>query len=416
MSEFAGDRAFPRWLVVLLGVAATVVGVAGLRSSAEILAPILLALMLVIAAHPVLSWARAHGAPQWLAVTLALVVLYTVVLALVVTLVISFARLTALLLQYRDQIGGLLGDVRSLLISAGVGREQVASAFAGIDSQSVLAFVSGLVSGLLGALGTLVFVLVTVLFMGVDAGGLPDRLRAVPGVSPHLGTALGTFAERTRRYLVVSTVFGLIVAVIDTVALLLLGVPLPILWGLLSWITNYIPNIGFLIGLAPPTVLALLVGGPRVALLVVVVYCVANFVVQSVIQPAVIGDAVGLSVTVTFLSLVAWTWVLGPLGALLAVPLSLLVKAVLLDADPERAWARTLVSGPPGTGRSTRRRRARGPDAEVAPPRGDDVVTAADTLGAPSSEADDRSPHRDRGRPRPTEGRETAEDHPRGAE
>jgi predicted PurR-regulated permease PerM len=182
MSEFAGDRAFPRWLVVLLGVAATVVGVAGLRSSAEILAPILLALMLVIAAHPVLSWARAHGAPQWLAVTLALVVLYTVVLGLVVTLVISVARLAALLPQYRDQIGGLLGDVRSLLTSAGVGREQVASAFAGIDPQSVLGFVSGIVSGLLGALGTLVFVLATVLFMGVDASGLPDRLRAVPGV------------------------------------------------------------------------------------------------------------------------------------------------------------------------------------------------------------------------------------------
>jgi AI-2 transport protein TqsA len=416
MSEFAGERAFPRWLTVLLGIASTVIAVAGFRSAAEIIAPIFLALVLVIAAHPVLTWARAHGAPQWLAVALALLVLYAIVIGLAVTLGISVARLAALLPQYRNEIDGLLGDVRSLLTSAGVGREQVASAFAGIDPQSVLGFVSGLVSGLLGALGTLVFVLATALFMGVDASRLPDRLRAVPGVSRNLSRALGTFAERTRRYLVVSTVFGLIVAVIDTVALLLLGIPLAILWGLLSWITSYIPNIGFLIGLTPPTLLALLVDGPRLAGLVVLVYCVANFVIQSIIQPAVVGDAVGLSVTVTFLSLIAWTWVLGPLGALLALPLSLLAKAVLLDADPERAWARTLVSSPPGTG-SAQPRPTPESDAAQTPPEGDEPIPVAPTLGTPSeAEADEHRPGHERGRPGPAEGRAPAEDHPRGAE
>lgn len=392
MSEFAGERAFPRWLTVLLGVASTVVAVAGFRSAAEIIAPVFLALVLVIAAHPVLTWARAHGAPQWLAVTLALVALYTIVLGVAVSLVISVARLAALLPRYHDEIDGLLTDVRSLLASVGVGREEVASAFAGIDPGSVLGFVSGLVSGLLGALGTVAFVLATALFMGVDASGLPDRLRAVPGVSPGLSRALAGFTVRTRRYLVVSTVFGLIVAAIDTVALLLLGIPLPLLWGLLAWITNYIPNIGFLVGLAPPTVLALLVDGPRLALLVVLIYCVANLVIQSVIQPAVVGDAVGLSVTVTFLSLVAWTWVLGPLGALLAIPLSLLAKAVLLDADPERAWARTLVSSPPGSGGEQGRAEPLEPDA------------------------DEHLPGQERRRPRPADGRAIAEDHPRGAE
>jgi AI-2 transport protein TqsA len=139
-------------------------------------------------------------------------------------------------------------------------------------------------------------------------------------------------------------VFGLIVAVVDTVMLWALGVPLPLLWGLLSFITNYIPNIGFIIGLVPPALLALLEGGVEQMTMVIVLYCVVNFVIQSVIQPKVVGDAVGLSATVSFLSLVFWTWVLGPLGALLAIPLSLLTKGLLVDIDPTTRWINPLIS------------------------------------------------------------------------
>jgi predicted PurR-regulated permease PerM len=286
--------------------------------------------------------------------------------------VFSLARLATLLPQYSEQLEGLLDDIRSLLSSAGVGRDEVEGAFADVDTGSVLDFVSGVVTGLLGAVTNLLFVLSTILFMTFDARSLPDRLRAVPGASPTLAAALDGFAQKTRSYLLVSTVFGLIVAVIDSIALLLLGIPLPLLWGLLSWITNYIPNIGFILGLVPPALLGLLVDGPRLALLVVLVYCVANVVIQSVLQPKVVGDAVGLSVTVTFLSLVVWTWILGPLGAILAVPLTLLVKAVLLDADPEREWARTLVSSPPSPPKEHRRRRGQSPVEDAVPgPRPD---------------------------------------------
>ena len=100
-----------------------------------------------------------------------------------------------------------------------------------------------------------------------------------------LVTALGGFARGTRSYLVVSTVFGLIVAVLDGLFLWFVGVPLALLWGLLAFVTNYIPNVGFIIGLAPPAVLSLLQGGPRLMITVIVAYCVINFVFQSVIQP-----------------------------------------------------------------------------------------------------------------------------------
>ena len=80
---------------------------------------------------------------------------------------------------------------------------------------------------------------------------------------------------------------------------------------------------------------------------VIVAYSVINFVIQSVIQPKFVSDAVDLSLTVTFLSLVFWTFVIGPVGAILAVPLTLLTKSLLFDVDPSTRWMSSLLSGGP---------------------------------------------------------------------
>jgi len=146
----------------------------------------------------------------------------------------------------------------------------------------------------------------------------------------------------------VATVFGLIIAVLDTIVLILFGIPEPVLWGVLAFLTNYIPNIGFVIGLVPPAVLALLGSGPQQMVVIIVIYSVLNLGIQSGIQPKVIGDAVGLSSTLTFMSLVLWAWILGPIGALLAVPASLLVKAVLVDAIPSNQWLVPVLAGRSG--------------------------------------------------------------------
>ncbi len=149
----------------------------------------------------------------------------------------------------------------------------------------------------------------------------------------------------TRRYFAVSAGFGLVVAVIDVGILLVLGIPAAVTWGVLSFVTNFIPNIGFVIGLVPPAVLGLLEGGVGTMLAVVISYAVVNFVIQSVIQPKIVGDALGLSSTLTFLSLVFWAWILGPLGAVLALPATLLAKALLVDVDPGSRWLGPLLSG-----------------------------------------------------------------------
>ncbi|HWM74029.1 MAG TPA: AI-2E family transporter, partial [Nocardioides sp.] len=159
--------------------------------------------------------------------------------------------------------------------------------------------------------------------------------------------AMGSFARGTRSYLAVTTVFGLIVAVVDTGLLWALGIPAAFVWGILAFVTNFIPNIGFVIGVVPPALIGLLEGGPGLMIAVIVLYSVINVVIQSIIQPRYVGQAVGLSTTLTFLSLVFWAWVLGPLGALLAVPMTLFFRAILVEADPEANWMRPLISGDP---------------------------------------------------------------------
>jgi len=194
--------------------------------------------------------------------------------------------------------------------------------------------------------------------VALDAAPFTRLLEAAAPARPHLVAALVDFAQRTRQWLVASTVFGLGVALLDVAALYVLGVPLPWLWGLLAFLANYIPNIGFVLALLPPALVALLNGSPVQALAVVAVFVVISTIVQTGIQPRVVGNYVGLASSVTFVSVVFWGLVLGPLGALLAVPLSLLTKALLVDADPRLHWLRPLLAANEDTefaGRPARR-------------------------------------------------------------
>ncbi|MFD6893135.1 AI-2E family transporter [Rhodococcus sp. NPDC060086] len=333
----------PRGLIVLLSLAATVVAVAGARALSGLLAPLFLALMLTIAVQPIQTWAQRRGIPAWAGMLAALAAVYAILLGLIGALLLSVAQLATELPQYTDSLNNLLDGVHAQLSSAGVGDDRIATTLGSLDLGKLVSFLDGLLAGLLGVVSNLVFIMALLLFMAVDGSTIRRRMRVIDRLRPDISYALSAFVGGTRKYLIVSTVFGLIVAVFDGVALLLLGVPLPILWALLSFITNYIPNVGFIIGLVPPALLALLEGGPALMVWVIAVYSVINFVIQSIIQPKFVGDAVGLSVTVTFLSLVFWSWVLGALGALLAVPLTLLVKALLIDIDQSTRWVDALI-------------------------------------------------------------------------
>ena len=164
---------------------------------------------------------------------------------------------------------------------------------------------------------------------------------------PHIADGLLNFASRVRKYWIVTTVFGLIVAVLDVIGLLIIGVPLALTWGVLAFVTNYIPNIGFVLGVIPPALIALLDGGVGSMLAVIVVYMAINVVVQTIIQPRFTGDAVGISGTVAFVSLIFWAYLLGGLGALLPIPATLFLKSMLVDNSVPANWVNALVSSEP---------------------------------------------------------------------
>jgi AI-2 transport protein TqsA len=276
-----------------------------------------------------------------------LVVAYLLLFFLGLALLVSVAQLAALMPQYVEQMTDVVKDVANALEGLGVDQAQIDAVAGAINPGQLVDVVASVLEGTLGVLTDVFFLVTVLLFMAFDTNSTRRNLGSVAERFPDPVAAIRNFAKGTRSYMGVSAAFGLVVAVIDGVALYLLDVPGAFVWAVLAFVTNFIPNIGFVIGLIPPALIALLDSGPGLMLTVIILYSVINFVIQSVIQPRVVGDAVGLSPTLTFLSLVFWTWVLGPLGALLAVPFSLLTKSLLVEADPRGRWAETLISGKP---------------------------------------------------------------------
>lgn len=330
--------------MVLVGAAAATIVAAGLQATAWLIGPVFLAL--VIVASPADRWLRRTGVPAWLSTAVLVLLGYGVVIVLVGVLLVAAARLATLLPQYASSANAHVAAGTGALRELGVGPEQLRAIASTLDLRRVGALVGGLLAGLAGLAANVVFLLSLMLFLCIESSGAGARIAAIGRDRPHIADALGRFTAGTRRFLVVTTLFGLGLAVLDTIALALLGIPLAVLWGLLSFVTNYIPYIGFFLGVLPPAIIALLAGGWRLMLIVIVVYTVLNFVVTSLVQPPFIGDAVGLSVTVTFVGLVFWGWLLGPTGAVLAIPLTLLAKALLVDADPRAGWAAALLASP----------------------------------------------------------------------
>jgi AI-2 transport protein TqsA len=285
------------------------------------------------------------------------VLVWTVLLGFVGLLVLSIAQLAALLPDYADRAEVLINGVVRDLNNAGVVSGQLSDLVNNIDYSQLVGVATGLLSRLTDAATTLLLLLSALVFLAIESGGFGRRLALVAAERPHLPIALGLFARGTRSYLLVSTVFGAIVAVGDVIGLALLGVPAAVLWGVLSFITNYVPNVGFILGLIPPALLGLLAGGWGELIAIVVLYSVLNFVVQTLVQPRFVGDSVGLSMTVTFVALLFWGWVMGALGALLAIPLTLLVKALLVDVDPRGHWLDVLMREEPRAPRTKRARR-----------------------------------------------------------
>ena len=341
----------PPTFVLLLGIAGAVIAIGGLKSVASIIAPTFLAITLIIAVFPIYR-ALSTVLPRALGAVVMLLLLYGILALLVGSLGLAAGKLATELPKYTDTFDDLVANGQDALIGWGITQDQIDNAMSGFEIKDLTGIARSLANTLGSLTTSMLFLLTVMLFLTMDAGGFPKRLRSVHRAKPDIADALADFGERVRKYWVVSTLFGLIVAVIDSIALMILDVPLPLTFGLLAFVTNYIPNIGFVIGLVPPALLALLDGGVEKMIWVVVIYSVANFVIQTVLQPKFTGDAVGINATTAFLSLIFWSYVFGALGALLAIPFTLLVKSLLIDRDPKARWLNQFIASAPDERRS----------------------------------------------------------------
>ncbi|MEK6438456.1 AI-2E family transporter [Pseudonocardia sp. T1-2H] len=346
---------------------------AGVQATAWLLGPAFMALVIVIGVTPVQGWLRRHGWPGWATSLVVVVLVYAILFTLALVIIFSVAQLATELPKYASTANALVASATAQLTALGVGPEQLRLAASSLDLGKLAGVLGSLLSSVAGLATNFVFLLALLLFLSAESGGMDDRFASIAKDRPKIIEALNHSAWGTRQYLLVTTVFGFIVAVLDSVALGIMGIPLAVTWGVLAFITNYIPNVGFIIGVVPPALLGLLTGGPRLMLIVIIVYAAINFVVQSIIQPRFIGDAVGLSMTITFVALVFWAWLLGALGAILAIPLTLMCKAILVDVDPQARWAEVLLRSsakdpdPSAPTKKSRRQRRHAPPPSTDP-------------------------------------------------
>ena len=339
------DRQRTQGETIILVVAAIVVGCAGIYMLHDLLAPAFFALTLVITVRPLVALASRHHVPRPISAVGAIILIYAFVIGLFVALGVAIAQLVETLPDYSGKFEAIWAQFQVLLGRFGVDQSTLMSQVSGmLDTSRIVMLAQGMLSQVTSFGSVLMIMALTVVFLMFDMSRIELRARALMILKPEIAAALAGFAKAVRSYWLVSTIFGLIVAVLDVVALGILGVPMAVTWGVLSFITNYIPNIGFFIGLIPPALLALVDSGPWTALWVVVAYAALNFVIQTLIQPKFTGDAVGLNTTTTFLSLLFWAEVIGALGTILAIPLTLFVKALLIDSDPRSRWVSIFLS------------------------------------------------------------------------
>lgn len=351
-----------RW-GIMIGAALVVLGV-GVRATSGIVGPMFLALNMVIAAYPIQYWLRRMRMPSWLASLIALIGVYAILVGIIGAVAYSATKLAAVIPDYSQQFQDLYDRVIERLTRLGFGEDQLKEILGKLDVSNFTGVATKLLSTLSGLLSLLVLVVTLIIFVAMDAPSIASRLHVIERSRPQIAAGLRSFGSKVRTYWVVSTAFGLVVAILDAIALKALGVPLVLTWAILAFVTNYIPNIGFVLGLIPPALLALLDSGVSTMIWVIAIYTSINFVVQVVIQPKLTGDAVGINATTAFVSLVFWSFLLGPLGALLAIPATLFVKSVLLDYTPGAQWVSALISSA-----------SSGPPPELPP-----AVEAADTV------------------------------------
>jgi AI-2 transport protein TqsA len=328
---------------ILLSIAAFIIIIAGMKAATVILIPFLLSAFIAIICAPPMFWLQKKGVPAVMAtllVVLSILALGIVMAALVGQSAHDFSKDLPL---YKAKINAKTQMAAAWLAQLGVdpARLQLSEIF---DPGAAMNLAAAVLNGLGNVLTNGFLILMTVIFMLLEAAGFPSKLKALTMAPDTQSGRLEHFLNDVKRYMAIKTGVSLVTGISAAVWLTILGVDYPLLWGLLAFTLNYIPNIGSIIAAVPAVLLALIQLGPGHAAAAAAGYVALNLVMGNVVEPRFMGRGLGLSTLVVFLSLLFWGWVLGPVGMLLSVPLTITAK-IALDSRPETRWL-AIILGP----------------------------------------------------------------------
>ena len=328
-------------LMALGGFVLVLVAVLALREVASLVVPVMFGLFIALTAWPMVGSLQRRGVRHGFALAGTIAVVLAVVLLAAFIAALSVGELVVQIPKYESRLTAELVALRDQLAQLGIGVDPGAIS-AIISPEKIFAFVRPVASAVSDAGGAMFVLAFTMIY--ALAGGTSFRARAAAAFGQQHALLLGTarFATDLRRYLVVRAELGLFAAVLSFVLLLVLGVPFPVLWAILVFAASFIPNIGGIIAVIPPTILAFLDSGLGAAAMVIIGYTLINFAQDQFLQPVAMGSELNLSPLVVFIAVIVWAWILGAAGALLAVPLTVGMVAVLEAFPSSRDFAALL--------------------------------------------------------------------------
>ena len=324
-------------------IASLIVLIAGVKAATSLFVPLLLSMFIAIICVPPTSYLERKGVPDSLAILIVLVVVLLVGSLVVSYVGAALTDFTKSLPTYESKWSAQLTLVTSKLNEFGIelSADVLTEYF---DPSIAMKMVANVFSSLSDILANLFLIILTVVFILLEAASFPRKMKLAFG-GADAGKAMAKFetvAEGINKYLTIKSIVSLATGTIITTWLFILGVDYPVLWGLLAFMLNYVPNIGSIIAAVPAVLLALIQLNVGATLLVAAGYVVVNIVMGNMIEPRLMGRGVGLSTLVVFLSLVFWGWVLGPVGMLLSVPLTMVVK-IALESNNDTKWLAILL-------------------------------------------------------------------------
>lgn len=352
---------------MLVAIASAFVILISMRYARNVLNPILLAMFIVMGVSPVLHYLRRKGLPAWATVTIMVVSMVAAILLFIFIFVNSLAQLDEKLPVYQQNLQEMTDDATAWFADKGVDVTGVTESVA--SPSKVFDFLAGLVGGLVSMMTNLVLMLLIVVFMIAEVYSFPKKFFGASPRESRVSEALTEFSDVTRSFIFTKAWLSSLAAVIVTAVYYAFGVDFALLWGLLFFVLSFVPNIGFILSVIPPFLVTLLESGFNQAALMLIIVIILNTIIDNIFAPKVMARNVGLSTLTVFLSLFIWAWVLGGIGALIAVPMTLMVKHLFLNFYRSTVPVSAVLTGvpKPPKEKKTHRRRSKksGADAET---------------------------------------------------